>query len=213
MAAQISFWGGGYGFSINNLGGSGIGGFGVGGFGQSVPVGSQQSTSYITNSDGTVQGPQINNVAYITAQSGQVAGSTTLNLLSIPNYQSTLNIRLNNTTPVRCQNSKFYVYDRVSLSNPASGVTTAVSHVIHPGLGQVQTGSGSINWEFPAGSSYLNMGVFNNGVGFSPGISGLSPNGAGTTDVQHDWYLNMSMSPNSIGSKSQYGCFFQTDYL
>lgn len=212
MAAQIKFYAGGYGFPINDLSGSGLGQFGTGGFGQSVPVGEYQDTTFITNSDGTTQGPQTNNVKYITATSGQVTGGTTINNLAIPNYQSTLNIRLTNSTPVKVQNARLYVYDRVNINNAPSGATVACAHVIHPSLSQVTGGSGSTNWEFPAGSSYLDMSRYNNGVLFSPGASGLGLGGSNSQDVTHDWYLNISMSPNSIGSKLS-SIYFTTDYL
>jgi hypothetical protein len=36
----------------------------------------------------------------------------------------------------------------------------------------------------------------------SPGTSGFSPNGVGTIDTQHDWYVALSASPDSVGSKN-----------
>jgi hypothetical protein len=47
----------------------------------------------------------------------------------------------------------------------------------------------------------------------SPGTSGLSPSGADTVDVQHDWYVAISGSPDSIGSKTQYGLYVSLEYL
>ena len=54
MAATISFHSGTAG-SIANLAGSGLGFFG-GGFGQSVEVGSYQTSTYITDGTGAIQG-------------------------------------------------------------------------------------------------------------------------------------------------------------
>lgn len=213
MAASISFYTSGFGNAIQNLNNSGLGFFGAGGFGNSVAVGSYQDATYITDGNGVNQGPQGNNVKWIHPGSGQVAGSTNLALQSIPNGQSTFNVHFNNDTAVRTQNAKLYIYDRTSTSNPASGVTTAVSMIVHPAITQVAGGSGLSTWEFPAGSSYLNASVLNNGATFSPGTSGQSINGASTTDFNHDWYFAISANPNSIGSKTFFGLLFSTEFL
>jgi len=212
MAAAINFLAGGYGFPINNLNNSGLGFFGST-FGNSVAVGGIQGSTYITDGNGVTQGPQVNNVMWNTQLSGIVQTATNLALQSIPNYQGTLNIRFTNSTSVRTQNAKLYIYDRVSTSNPPSGVTCYVAQLIHPGITQVAGGSGDAAWQIPAGSSYVPCSQFSNGVAFSPGASGNSPNGGATTDVQHDFYFAMSASPNSVGSKTQFGLWFQLEYL
>lgn len=211
--AQIQFYCGGYGFNVNNLTGSGLGFFGSAGFGNSVAVAAWQGSTYITDGNGITQGPQVNNVQWTHPGSGAVQGGTNLALQSIPNYQSTLNVRFSHTSAVRTQNAKLYIYDRSSINNSPTGVTCAVAHIIHPGTSQVTGGSGSAVWEYPAGSSYINFSVFSNGNAFSPGLSGLSPNGGATTDMTHDWYANISASPNSVGSKTQFGAYFSLEYL
>lgn len=211
--ATINFYAGGYNFPINNLSGSGLGFFGSGGFGASVAVGAYQDTTYITNSNGTAQGPQVNNVKWVHPASGQLPGSVNLALQNIPNYQGTLNISFTNTTAVRTQNAQLIIYDRTNTANAASGVTTAVCPLIHPSLSQGVAGSGGAVWQFPAGTSYVPMSILSNGALYSPGTSGISPNGGSTVDVQHDFYVAISANPNSIGSKTLYGLFFQTEYL
>ncbi len=213
MAAAINFYAGGFTFPINNLTGSGLGFFGSGGFGQSVNVGSYQDTTFITDGNGVSQGPQVNNVKWIHPGSGQVTGATNLVLASIPNYQSTLNIRLTNATAVRTQFAQLYIYDRTSINNAPTGVTCAVAHIIHPDTVQNVNGSGDTAWQFPSGSSYVPSSNFVNGVAFSPGASGLSPNGGSTTSDTHDWYYAIAASPNSIGSKNLFGLYFSTQYL
>ncbi len=211
--ATIAFLAGGFGFPINNLNGSGLGFYGVGGFGTSVAVGAYQSTTYITDGNGTAQGPQVNNVQWTHASSGAVQGGTNLGLLKIPNYQSTLILQFSHTSAVRTQNAQLYIYDRTTVTNPASGVTTAVCPVIHPDTSQAVTGSGGSVWQFPAGSSYVNMSVLSNGGGYSPGQSGYSPNGIATVDMTHSFYAAISASPNSVGSKTLYGLYFQLEYV
>lgn len=211
--ASINFFAGGYGFPINNLNNSGLGFFGAGGFGQSVAVNAWQGSTFITDGNGISQGPQTNNVQYVHPNSGAVQGGVIVTNTKIPNYQSTLNVHFNNSTPVRTQNAKLYIYDRTSTSNPPSGVTCAVVMVVHTDTTQSTGGSGGTSWEFPAGSSYLNASILNNGSSFSPGTSGYSPNGGATIDSNHDWYFNLSASPNSIGSKTFFGLLFSTEYL
>jgi hypothetical protein len=214
MAASISFIGlGGSNYTISNLNSSGLGFFGAGGFGNSVAVGAYQSTTFITDGNGINQGPQVNNVMWVHPNSGQLAGATNVNLTSLPNYQGTLQIQFLNSTPCRLQNSFIYIYDRTSINNPATGVTTATYNIIHPNTTQGAGGSGLSNWEFPTGSSYSILSQLGNGTAFSPGISGLSPNGAGTVSSEHDYYVAISASPNSIGSKNLYGLLFSTEYL
>lgn len=100
-----------------------------------------------------------------------------------------------------------YIYDRSSINNPPSGVVCKVYETIHPGTSQLGlTGSGSEVWSTPAGSSYLSLTS-------SPGTSGLSPNGPETSSVDHDWYVCLSASPSSIGSKTQFGLYVETEYL
>ena len=214
MASIIFLAQGGSYWNISPLNNSGLGFFGAGGFGNSVSVNSYQSTTFVTDGNGIYQGPQINNVQYVHPNSGQVTGGTNVNLQSLPNFQSTLNIRFTNSTPVRLQNSFLYIYDRTSTNNAASGVNTAVANIIHPNVTQGPGGSGDPSWEFPSASSYIILSQYTtNSTPFSPGTSGLSPNGAATVDTQHDYYVAISASPSTIGSKTLFGLLFSSEYL
>lgn len=204
--AQISFYAG-EDFNINNLTGSGLGFYGSA-FGDSVNVGEYQATTFITDSNGTSQGPQVDNVKYLNSASGIVNSSSSgIPLISIPNYQATLNIRFTHSSAVRVQNAKARIFDRASINNPASGVTTKFAEIIHPNTTQLPTGSGDTTWHTPAGSSVVVDLVA------SPGTSGFSPNGISTSDTQHDWYAAISASPDSIGSKTQYALYVSLEYL
>lgn len=203
--ATINFYSGN--LHVNNLSGSGIGYYG-GGFGYSVAVGSYQDTTFITNSAGTSQGPQCNNIKYMNTASGIInSASSGVALTAIPNYLATLKIEFTHTTAVKTQNAKFYCYDRVSINNPASGVTFKFAELIHPDTVQNNNGSGTTSWQTPTGSSVvINLTA-------SPGMSGLSPNGPSTTQDTHHWFAAMSASPNSIGSKTDFGGYFVVEYL
>lgn len=192
--------------TINHLSGSGFGFFGST-FGDSVPVGEYQDTTYITNGNGTTEGPQVNNVKYQNPASGILNSASSGNgLISIPNYLATGIIEFTHTSAVRLQNTKVYIYDRSSISNSPSGVICKVAEIIHPNTTQTPDGSGSQVWETPAGSSYMTLTP-------SPGRSGFYVNGPLTTDTYHTHYIALSASPSSIGSKTQFGLYVSTEYL
>lgn len=204
--AQIDFYAG-ENFGIDNLNGSGLGFYG-GGFGYSVEVGEYQDSTFITDSNGTAQGPQVDNIKYLNTASGIVNGASSgIGLDAIPNYQATLNIRFTHGSAIKTQNAKMYIYDRSNIVNEASGVTTKAAEIIHPDTTQTANGSGDAEWVTPTGSSVVLDLVS------SPGISGLSPNGTETTETDHDWYVALSASPDSIGSKTQYALFVSLEYL
>ncbi len=210
MAATISFLAG-EDFTIQDLSGSGLGFYGDDGFNASVRVGEYQGRTFITNGAGTSQGPEVDNVKYLNAGSGIIgqAGSG-ISLTCIPNYQATLNVRFNYDSAVAVQNAVLRIYDRSNVDNPASGVTTKVAELIHPGTTQANTGSGDTTWNTPGGSgSTVSMAP-------SPGVSGLyagDGDDGGWTDSQHDWYFAISASPDSIGSKTMYGLYVSLEYL
>ena len=208
--ASISFLAGN-GFTIQYLAGSGLGFYGDAGFGASVKVGEYQGRTFITNGTGTTQGPEADNVKYLNAGSG-ILGQTGsgIALTAIPNYQATLNIRFNNATAVKVQNAYARIYDRTDPNKPASGGTTKVGEVIHPDTVQNNNGSGDTAWSTPGGSGTKVS------LAPSPGVSGLyAGNGADGqwSDTQHDWYLAISASPDSIGAKTLYGLFAELEYL
>jgi hypothetical protein len=196
--------------SLGSLGASsGLGFFGAAGFGASVRLTEYQDRTYITNSNGTQEGPEIDNVKYTHANSGIIgpgASGVSINLLNIPNYQSTLNIRLTHGSTIQTQNAAVQIYDGVDTSNPASGVTCQVAEIIHPETLQSVTGSGDSSWIAASGD------ITTVSLIASPGISGIRPNGASTSGLQHDWYLAVSASPNSTGSK-EFRLYFSCEYL
>jgi len=197
-------------FSITS-GPSGLGFFGSSGFGSSVAVGQWQGRTFVTDGNGVVQGPEAMNVKYLNAGSG-IPGSigSGIGLQAIPNYQATLNPRFTHGSAVQVQNVELRIYDRNNIDLPASGVTTKVAELIHPGNTQVANGSGDSQWITPGGSG-VTVTLAN-----SPGESGLfAGNGTESTlsATRHDWYVAISASPNSIGAKTQYGLQLQLEFL
>jgi hypothetical protein len=190
--------------------GSGLGFYGDS-FGASVQVGSYQNRTFITDGNGTIQGPEGNNIKYVNSQSGIVASAGSgINILTIPNYQSTLQARFTYDSAVQVQNAEFRVYDRSNINSGATGVTTKAAEVIHTSLLQSVVGSGDNTWYTPAGSAITVP------LAQSPGASGhYAGNGAVSTraDNTHDWYLLVSASPDSIGSKTLYAGYCSLEYL
>lgn len=190
---------------IQALNGSGVSFMGTA-FGSSVDVGAYQNTTWISNSNGTTAGPQLNSIAWTHPNSGSINGAASVHLTAIPNYLATINARFTHSTAIKTQNAKFRVYDRVSISNDPSGVLCKVYNIIHPNTAQDLTGSGGSTYTTPTGSSVILS------LHASPGQSGLSPNGLATIDMRHDFYLAISASPNSIGSKTFAG-YLSLEYL
>lgn len=205
MTSSIQFFAG-ESTAIENLSGSGLGFYGSSGFGNSVAVGAFQGSTFITDSNGTIQGNPCDNITWAHANSGIVNGAGPYDLTHIPNQLATLEIRFTNTTAVTTQNSEVRIYDRSNINNDPSGVTCYVAELIHidPVVGA--GGSGDSAW-IQAHGSGLTVSMTN-----SPGISGFSPNGASTSDTTHSWYCALSASPDSIGTKL-FGLYFSTEYL
>ena len=167
--------------------------------------------TYITNSTGTSQGPEATNIKYLNSASGYIAGASSgVSITCIPNYQATLNIHARFDSAVKVQDVKFYIYDRTSINNPASGVTCRCCEIVHPTTTQINNGSGDSTWTLCAATgSYLTLSN-------SPGVSGFYAGNSSNslwTDVDHDFYVCLSASPDSVGSKTLFGAYVELSYL
>lgn len=205
MAATFSFYGG-ENENINNLAGSGIGFYGAGGFGYSVLVGSYQGRTFITSADGATEAAELDNCKY-NSTSGVIVGQTGsgILLIELPNYLATLNIRFENDDSITTANGKIYGYDRVNKNNNPSGITLKGAEIIHPDTVQNPNGSGDSLWVTLAGSgSYLTLAD-------GPGLSGIYAGNA-VSGTRHDWYVALSATPTSVGSKT-FGIMVELEYL
>jgi len=218
---------------INHSAGSGIGFYG-GNFGVSVPIGSRQTTTFVTDSLGTDQGSQLNNTTMVSSGDSVTIGTVSINgadaidLDKLPNYLCPLNIRFTHTEPVRVQNCKLRIFDRNNIENHASGVVTYVYESRHPS--DLQTisnlshrGRTENSWyEFDSLDAMTDMPFT-----ASPGMSGTNTNvqdtnlalgfitnsGSLLANDRHDWYVALSSEPVTVGSKTQYGLYFSIEYL
>lgn len=207
--------------------GSGIGFYGSN-FGISVPVNSQQTTTFTTNADGTNEGLQLHNTARVSSETVAIDSASSINLDSLPNYLCPLNVRFTNDDPVKVQNCKLRIFDRNNIQNQASGVTTYVYEARHPIGERVPSGLAfkgrpeNTWYEFDPVDAMSDM-IFTS----SPGVSGLntdssdtnpekgytSTSGVSLPSMRHDWFVALSSEPQSIGSKTNYGLYFSVEYL
>jgi len=214
---------------INHGAGSGLGFYGIS-YGTSVPVGQYQDSTWVTNANGTATDRyELNNIKYMHPSSGRYNNATTYALSGIPNYYAPLNIRFTHSEAVKVQNCKLRIFDRVDVENHASGVDTQVYEVRHPSLvvntpGLSFRGTGTHTWvEY---DSALSASPADYTCTNSPGISGLNTDsgdpitgdgiikqGAAHESTRHDWYVALSASPHSVGSKTDYGLYFTCEYL
>lgn len=218
---------------INHSAGSGLGFYGNG-FGISVPVGSQQSTTFVTNANGTSEGARLNNTSLVSSGTPVTAGTVSINSASainldrLPNYLCPLNIRFTHSEAVKVQNCKLRIFDRNNINNHASGVVTYVYESRHPATSQSVSnlshrGRVENSWyEFDPVQAMTDMAFTS-----SPGASGKNTNSQDTsptlgyssndgslhTSTRHDWYLALSSEPVTIGSKTNYGLYFTVEYL
>lgn len=172
------------------LGNSGVGGYGSA-FNQSVNVGNFQDLTYVTDAGGTQQGIALSNVKWAHANSGYVNGANLLNLLSIPNTDATLNIRFTHTSATTVSNAKIWVTDSNTTTGIPAGLTARLAEIRHTGISQVANGVGNASWSQVFGTGYLSLTS-------NPG-SGLQATGG--VLAQADWFIGLTLSPDSIGSK------------
>lgn len=212
MAAAINFYAGEGAGVWTDLSTSGLGFFGAS-FGTSVQVGEYQDSTFISASDGSPPaGPEATNCKYVNASGVSVNGDDTVAPSAVAINSGTLNIRFTFDTDVKTQNCELRIFDRSTINNGAVGVTTQVVQICNGGSGVSSTGTALApashpGWVAPSGSG-VTVALLS-----SPGTSGASPDGTATEDDRHDWYVGISASPLSIGSKEQFGLYVQLEYL
>ena len=169
--------------------------------------------------------------------------AVTDNNSGIPNWYAPLRIRFSHSDYVAVKNCKLRIFDRTNIENQATGVTTKVLEVRHPHPIEkhyTAVSSGSLNFRAYTGDEGFRWhefdpaeAQFDMNFTASPGMSGLNTNadetmaataadgyrnwltneGAAHRAKEHDWYVSLSASPDSIGSKTAYGLYFTLEYF
>ncbi|OUV80097.1 MAG: hypothetical protein CBC91_03260 [Rickettsiales bacterium TMED131] len=145
-------------------------------------------------------------------------------------------------TAVQVRNCKLTIYDKTNIANHASGVTTYVCEARHPHTVEGSAGQYALaHVSSRSDPSHFTWHMFQNGGGNgiempltdSPGISGFNTNGGDITHLsglsaseqssfsqgsthtstRHDWFIAISSSPDTIGSKQDYALYFEAEYL
>lgn len=138
----------------SGLNGSGLGFYGSGGFGTSVPIGTYQKTTYLTDSEGQNNGGYVRNVEYMTGilpYSGCILNNTPSNsgaLQYLNNTEVTLLLHFDHSSKVKVQNVQLRIWDRSSIDNPASGALTKVAEVVNFDGKDYSTWLGSLGSDF-----------------------------------------------------------------
>lgn len=163
-------------------------------FGFSVKVGEYNETTYRTTEDGQTDGGALPNLKYANVSGAFVGPSIVAEeLLSISNTEATVRVRLTTDSAVGTQNTNFRSFDKSSIDNAPSGVTVQAAEIIKPGAPQ---GSGDQFWMAIQGSGSV-----------------LSLDDQVTPATEHNWYIGLSSLPTSIGEKTNFAFYFETEFL
>jgi hypothetical protein len=162
------------------------------GFGLSVRVGEFNETTFRTTEDGQTNGTQLPNVRWASATGAYVGPSIIeQGLQSILTTEATLQVELITDVAVQTQNTVFRTFDKTSIDNVPSGVDVYAAEI------QAGAASGDASWTNPFGGSGNVLNLDDQTV-------------AATT---HNWYIALSSSPTSIGEKTNFAFYFETEFL
>ena len=164
-------------------------------FGFSIRVGEFNNTNFVTDDNGTTNFGQVPNLRFANVSGAFVASELTASeLLEVDDSEATLEIKLLTDSDVATQNSSFRAFDRINIDNDPSGVTVRAAETLKPSPSI--RGSGDTNWTGVAGS------------GATLGLD----NQTGPSGTQR-WYVALTVTPTSIGQKTNLGFYFETEFL
>lgn len=170
-------------------------GFYGAGFGLSVRVGEFNETSFRTTEDGQSDGGALPNLRFANSSGTFVASELiATELLEVDNDEATLQIRLNNDTAVGTQNTNFRTFDKTDIDSAPSGVTVRAAEVRKDN--PIVRGSGDTSWLTIAGSGVV-----------------LSLDDRTFPITEHRWYVGLTVTPTSIGEKTLFAFYFETEFL
>ena len=171
-----------------------LGFFGAG-FGFSIRVGEYNNSTYVTTDNGSTNHGQVPNLRYANSSGAYVASElVATELLEIDDDEATLKIILTTDSAVQTQNASFRAFDRNNINNNPSGVTVYAAEILKPDTGV--RGSGDASWISIAGSgSVLDL----EDHAYSSGVD--------------EWYIGLTVTPTSIGEKTNLAFYFQTEFV
>jgi len=165
------------------------------GFGLSVRVGDFNENTFRTTEDGQTDGNSLPNLRFANVSGAFVANEILATpLLEVLNSEATLRVELITDVAVTTQNATFRTFDKTSIDNPPSGVSVFAAE-IRNAVGPV--GSGDVNWTQNLGGS----GVV------------LSMDDQTNPNTTHNFWIGITSSPTSIGEKTNFAFYFETEFL
>ncbi|MBU2061949.1 MAG: hypothetical protein KKH44_08915 [Bacteroidetes bacterium] len=164
-------------------------------FGFSIRVGEFNNTTYRTTADGTTDGGALPNLRWANSSGAYVASElVATELLEVANAEATLNVLLTTDNAVKTQNASLRAFDRVAINNNPSGVTIYAAEIAKD---SAVRGSGDVSWTIIAGSGSV-----------------LSLADQTTDDfTEHNYYIGLSATPTSIGSKTNLAFYWECEFL
>jgi hypothetical protein len=199
MATTITWYGGDGANQIlpANSGDNDTLGFFGSNFGFSIRVGEYNNTNYVTNDNGTTNYGQCPNLRYYNTSGAYVSSELTpTELLNVDQTEATLRIRLTTDSAVRTQNTSFRAFDRISINNNPSGVTVYAAEIRKHSVSI--RGSGDTNW----------TQIYGSGSTLS-----LDSRILETASTTQNFYVGLTVSPTSIGEKTNLGFYFETEFI
>lgn len=197
MASTIRFFGGNGSpevFPAASGGFNTVGFYGAG-FGLSVRVGEYNESTFRSIENGTSNGGSIPNLRFANPTGAFVAGLIPAReLREVNNFETTLRIRLNTDSAVATQNTNFRAFDKSNINKAPSGVTVRAAEIRKDNV--IVRGSGDAGWTVIAGSGSV-----------------LPMDNRADLTVQKDFYVALTVSPTSIGEKTQFGFYWETEFL
>ncbi len=187
--------------------GEALGFFGPAGFGDPLSLGEFNGRTFATTPNGATEYEECDNCRRISS-SEVVIGQTGdgINILNLPNYLATVNIRFTHPQAVLVQNARLIAFDGTDVSNAPTGLSVYGAEIIHTSRLQTASGTGDTSWTLMQGSgSQVNLVD-------SPATSGLSPTGPASLSVRHDWYVALSVTP-TIPSDKQFSLRTDLEYV
>lgn len=171
-----------------------LGFFGAG-FGFSIRVGEYNNTNYVTSDNGTTNYGQCPNLRYANVSGAYVASEVVATeLLQVDNSEATLRITLTTDSDVQTQNTSFRAFDRSNINNNPSGVTVYAAEINKPNPSF--RGSGDTFWTQIYGSG-----------------STLTLDNQLLASGTHLYHVGLTVSPTSIGAKTNLAFYFESEFL
>ena len=148
--------------------------FSNGTFGQPIQVGSYNDKTHVRTSGGTDKSASNSphNTKYLTSTTMSLNGGASANLSTLTTANSPLKITISESTNITVTGVKMYAYDGTTTTNAPSGMNVYLAE------------QGDTSWKLAHGSG-----------------NALVLNDQTTPATSHDFYVAISASPTSIGTK------------